>query len=91
VKDGFTADEVTAAKAGWLQSRTVGRSNDGALAGQLATLDYDEVTMAFAADLEKKVSALTPQQIQDALKRHLDVPSMSIVKAGDFKKVADAK
>jgi zinc protease len=69
----------------------VGRSNDSALAGQLATFDYDEVTMAFAADLEKKVAALTPQQIQDVLKRHLDVPAMSIVKAGDFKKVADAK
>ena len=47
--------------------------------------------MAFAADLERKVAALTPQQIQDALRRNLDVSAMSIVKAGDFKKVADAK
>ena len=32
VKDGFTAEEVAAAKSGWLQSRNVGRSTDGALA-----------------------------------------------------------
>jgi predicted Zn-dependent peptidase len=41
--------------------------------------------------LEKKVGALTPAQIQDALRRHLTVSAMSIVKAGDFKKAAEAK
>jgi zinc protease len=69
----------------------VGRSNDSALAAQLAQLDFDEETMAFSADLEKKVAALTPQQIQDALRRHLDVSAMTIVKAGDFTKAAAAK
>jgi zinc protease len=91
IRDGFTAEEVAAAKSGWLQSRTVGRSNDSALAAQLAQLDFDEVTMAYNADLETKVAALTPQQIQDALRRHLDVSAMSIVKAGDFTKAAGAK
>jgi zinc protease len=91
IKDGFTADEVAAAKSGWQQSRSVGRSSDSALAAQLAQLDFDEETMAFAADLETKVAALTPQQIQDALRRNLDVASMSIVKAGDFTKAAAAK
>ncbi len=90
VKDGFTAEEVAAAKSGWLQSRKVGRSADGALAAALAAHDFDEVTMTFDADLENKVAALTPQQILDALRRNLDVPSMSIVKAGDFKKAAAA-
>jgi zinc protease len=91
IKDGFTADEIASAKSGWLQSRNVGRSNDGALAAQLAQLDFDEETMAFSADLEKKVAALTSQQIQDALRRHLDVSAMTIVKAGDFTKAAAAK
>jgi zinc protease len=91
IKDGFSADEVTAAKSGWLQSRNVGRSNDSALAAQLAQLDFDEQTMVFNADLETKVAALTPQQIQDALRRHLDVSAISIVKAGDFTKAAAAK
>ncbi len=91
VKDGFTAEEVAAAKSGWLQSRKVARSADGSLAAQLAAHDFDEVTMTWDADLENKVEALTPQQIQDALRRNLDVPAMSIVKAGDFKKAAAAQ
>ena len=88
VKDGFTAEEVAAAKSGWLQSRNVGRSGDGPLAATLAARDFDELTMAYDADLERKVTALTPQQINDALKRNLDVAAMSIVKAGDFKAAA---
>jgi zinc protease len=91
VSGGFTGEEVAAAKSGWLQSRSVGRSSDGPLAGTLATRDFDEQTLAWDADLEKKVAALTPPQIQDALRRHLTVPALSIVKAGDFRKVADAK
>ena len=67
------------------------RSGDAPLAATLATRDFDERTMAYDADLEKKVAALTPQQIQDALQRNLDVSAITIVKAGDFKKAATAK
>jgi len=88
LKDGFTADEIAAAKSGWLQSREVARSADGSLAGTLTARDFDEFTMSWDADLEKKVAALTPQQIQEALRRNLDVATISIVKAGDFKKAA---
>jgi zinc protease len=91
IKDGFTAEEVTAAKAGWLQSQNVNRSSDGALASLVSARDFDDVTMTWDADLEKKVSALTPQQILDALRRHLDLTALSIIKAGDFKKTATAK
>lgn len=91
IKDGFTAEEVSAAKSGWLQSQIVNRSGDAPLAATLATRDFDERTMAYDADLEKKVAALTPQQIQDALQRNLDVSAITIVKAGDFKKAATAK
>jgi zinc protease len=54
----------------------------------LTARDFDEFTMSWDADLEKKVAALTPQQIQEALRRNLDVATISIVKAGDFKKAA---
>ncbi len=91
LKDGFTADEIAAAKSGWLQSQKVNRSEDSALAGMLAARDYDNRTMTYDADLEQKVNALTPQQISDALRRNFDVASLSIVKAGDFKKVAATK
>ena len=86
IKDGFTADEIAAAKSGWLQSRKVDRSEDESLVRTLATRDFEQRTMAWDEDLEKKVAALTAQQIQDAFKRHLDVSSLSIIKGGDFKK-----
>jgi zinc protease len=91
LKDGFTAEEVAAAKSGWLQAQKVSRSSDAQIAATLATRDFDDRTLAWDEDLEKKVAALTPQQIQDALRRNLDVSAMSIVKAGDFKKAATAK
>jgi zinc protease len=91
LKDGFTAEEVTAAKAGWLQAQNVNRSGDGPLAGMLGARDFDDVTMTWDADLERKVSALTPQQILDSMRRHLDLSALSIIKAGDFKKAATAK
>jgi zinc protease len=90
IKDGFTADEITAAKSGWLQSRKVDRSEDESLVRTLATRDFEQRTMAWDDDLEKKVAALTAQQIQEAFKRHLDVSSLSIIKAGDFKKATAA-
>ena len=55
LKDGFTAEEAAAAKSGWLQSRNVGRATDGPLASSLAGLDFDELTMAWVGDFEKKV------------------------------------
>jgi zinc protease len=91
LKDGFTAEEVAAAKSGWLQSRNVGRSADSSLASTLATRDFDELSLTYDKDLEQRVSALTPMQIVEALRRHLDVSQMSIIKAGDFKKASAAK
>ncbi len=82
---------MAAAKSGWLQSRNVGRSADGPLAATLATRDFDELTMTWDADLEKKVAALTPRRSRTRCGATWMVPAMSIVKAGDFKKVADAK
>ena len=90
LKDGFTAEEVAAAKSGWLQTQKVTRSGDGTLAAILATHEFDGRTMTWDDDLEKKVAALTPQQIQEALRRNLDMSAVSIVKAGDFKKAAAA-
>jgi len=36
-KEGFTAEELEAAKTGWLKARQVSRSQDGSLAGTLSS------------------------------------------------------
>ncbi|MFZ4795234.1 MAG: M16 family metallopeptidase [Blastocatellia bacterium] len=85
LKDGFTADEVKAAKSGWLQSRQVSRAQDNELVNRLRSYAYLGRTVSWDAELEKKVESLTPEQITAAMRRHLDLAKISIVKAGDFK------
>ena len=86
LKDGFTEEELKAANAGWLQGREVGRAQDTELAGRLNTLQFLGRTMAWDADLDRKVAALTPDDVTAALRRHLDPAKISMVKAGDFAK-----
>jgi zinc protease len=38
------------------------------------------------AKLEAAVAALTPEQVNEAFKRHVNPAAVSIVKGGDFKK-----
>jgi zinc protease len=82
--DGYTDEEVESAKGAWLQSRQVSRSQDGTIVAMLGANLRDDRTMAFAAELEARVAALTPAQIRDAMNRHLDLDSLIIMKAGDF-------
>lgn len=88
VKEGFTADEIKAARSGLLQARMVSRAQDPGLAGTLNNYLYLNRTMAWDADLEKKLEALTPEQVNAAMKKHIDPSKISIIKAGDFAKAA---
>jgi zinc protease len=86
LKEGFTAEEVAAAKKAWLQERIVQRSQDGSLASLLVARERFDRTLKFDESLEAKVAALTADQISDALRHHVDPAAMVYVKAGDFKK-----
>jgi zinc protease len=57
----------------------------------LAQRDYDGRTMAWDEQIEKKVAALSPDDVAAALRRNLDPAQVSIIKAGDFQKAAAAK
>jgi zinc protease len=86
LKSGFTAEELDAAKKAWLQERVLARSQDGSLAGLLASRERYGRTMQFDQDLENKVTALTPEQISAALRKYIDPAAFVYIKAGDFKK-----
>ncbi|MCF2493465.1 M16 family metallopeptidase [Dyadobacter chenhuakuii] len=86
MKEGFTAEELKAAKSGYLQSRQVGRSQDASLTNTLANNLYLNRTMQWDADFEKKIEALTPEQIKSAFNKHIDYNKLVIIKAGDFAK-----
>jgi len=91
LKDGFTQQEVDAGRTGWTQSQQVGRSDDRALAQLLGVRDFDNRTMSWDDELQNRVMSLTPDDIRAALRKHLDVTKMSVIKAGDFKKAATAQ
>jgi zinc protease len=86
LKDGFTADEIEKAKKTWLDERSVGRTEEGSIAGLLAGRERWGRTMQWDSKLEASVAALTPQQVNDAFKRRMDAAAITIVKGGDFKK-----
>lgn len=88
LKDGFTAEEIKAAKSGWLQSRQVSRAQDNELVNSLSNGLYLNRTLAWDAEIEKKIEALTPEQIASAMRKHIDPAKITIIKAGDFAKVA---
>jgi zinc protease len=85
VSKGVTAEEVERARQGLLQNRQVARSNDRNLTGQLAELLEEGRTMAFDEEQEKKIAALTAEQVSAALKKHLDARRLIVVTAADRK------
>jgi zinc protease len=88
IKNGFTADEIAAAKSGYEQAQQLLRANDARLARSLTTHLFLGRTYEWEAALERKVKALTPSEIQAALRKYLAPENMTLVNAGDFAKSA---
>ncbi|HEY4221541.1 MAG TPA: insulinase family protein, partial [Myxococcota bacterium] len=84
VAKGFTKEEIAEAKDGWLQARMVSRSNDPELVRSESQHLFYGRTYAWDETFEKKVDALSADDIQKALARHLDWKKLTVVKAGDF-------
>jgi zinc protease len=85
LRDGLSAEELANARTGYLEALKMNRSNDIALSGMLSNLRHLGRTMAYEADFEKKVAALTPDQVLAALRKHLDPKKLVVVTAGDFR------
>src|SRR5262249_39477275 len=86
LEDGPTAQELAEAKQAYLESQKVGRTSDAGIAGQiLQNLDLGR-TFAHAAEQEKSIAALTPEDVKTAWKRHVDPKKLVIIRAGDFGK-----
>ena len=85
LRDGFTEEEIAAGKSGLLQARRAARIQDRNLIGRLSLYLFVGRTFAWDIDFEKKIAALTPGEVRDAMRRHLDLSKMAVIKAGDFK------
>lgn len=87
LKDGVEADELKDAVDGLLKARQRNRGEDAALAGQLRDGLYLDRSLQWSAELEARLAALTPAQVQEALKRQFELRPMSVFSAGDFAKL----
>ena len=82
--EGFTQEELDAAKTGWLETQQLMRAQDSQLAGALGSLLYFDRTFMFDAEVEARVRGLTLEEVNQAIRDRLDVEKMTIVRAGDF-------
>ncbi len=87
-RDGFSAEEVEAGKRALLALRRLARTDDGALAGGLARLAQRDRTAEFLAQNDRRTEALTPDEVNAALRKYLRLDALTVAIAGDFTKIA---
>jgi len=82
--DGFTTEEVEAAKKDLLNRRKLARTQDDSLAGRLLSYLVLDRTFAWDLKLEHRIRSLTASEVQETMRRYIDLDRLSIVKAGTF-------
>lgn len=90
VRDGVTAAEPRDAVSGLLTQRKQGRAADGSIAGMLAHNLYVGRTTAYQSQFEARLSALTVEEVDAALRRHIEPAKLSVYMAGNFAKAGTA-
>jgi len=85
LRDGFAAAEVEAGAKALIEARRLARRSDRALAARLADYLYKQRSFAWDAQLEQRIAALSADEVNAALRRHLDPARLSLMSAGDFK------
>jgi zinc protease len=91
VKKGFTDAELQLARKGLLQTREQARAADDRVADELAEQLETGRTFEFEQRFDDAVRTLTPKDVNAALQRHVDPSRFTVVKVGDFRKVAGPK
>ncbi|HKB37684.1 MAG TPA: pitrilysin family protein, partial [Gemmataceae bacterium] len=86
LKEGAQQKELEEGIKAILLERKNERGSDEVLVGLLATNLEAGRTFAFQAAIEKKVTSLTPEQVNAAFRKYIEPKRLVIVRAGDFKK-----
>lgn len=85
VADGVTEQELRDAVNARLVVREQSRASDGAVANLLTDHLYYARAMQFEIDRDAAYRALTIEQVNAAIRKHLDPGQLSVFVAGDFK------
>ncbi len=89
LEDGITQIELNEQRGGLLQSRELNRTKDETLTQTLATYARANYTMKFVSDFEEKIRSLTVDDVNAAMRKHINPKRLQIVIAGDFEKSAE--
>lgn len=85
IKDGITEEELKTAVDGWVQEQSVSRAKDGELSRVINDNMYYDRDLNFQKDIEAKVSSLTVEDVNKAIKKHFkNFEEWTVVNAGDF-------
>lgn len=85
IQEGVTEEEVKNAVNGWIQGQSVSRAKDNELSSLINNNLYYDRDMSFHKELEAKVSALTAEEVNAAIKKYLKpFAEWTVVNAGDF-------
>ena len=88
--DGIKPEEFEKAKESYLTKRKGGRADDRRLAGLLRKNLQADRTMAFFAESDQQMDALTKEQVETALKKFVEVDKLIVVTAGDFESLKES-
>jgi zinc protease len=89
LKEGISEAELKRAKEAYLEAQQNERGKDANIAGMLAGGLFDGRTLQFDADFEKKIAALTVEEVNQALRKHWSPKKLVIIHGGDFKKKSE--
>ncbi|MDZ7630030.1 MAG: pitrilysin family protein [Gemmatimonadaceae bacterium] len=85
VRDGVTAEELDAARTGWLRARQQVYANDNELVGQMISRRrWNRTFSSYDLALENRVRTLTLAEVNAAVRRYVDPKQTVIIRAGDF-------
>lgn len=88
---GVSEQELAEAKSGLLQSYQISRTQDATLSVGWIRLMHRGRDMAHVQERDDKLKAVTREQVQQAIARHLNPARLVHVYAGDFAKAAADK
>jgi zinc protease len=84
VTEGFSQEEVEAGRTGFLRQLELQRASDAGLVTLLSNGLYLGRSIHYQTEFAQALEALSPEEINAAIRRHLDPQGLSLVLAGDF-------
>lgn len=89
-KDGFTAEELEAARHGWISQRRERLASEGGALSILASNLYWNSDWARWEQIEARLNRVTPDSAAEAMRRRLNVANWFVAAAGDLKSAEGA-